>query len=165
VDKQIFETRLAEVAVLKKVKIARDPQGSRLVDDEPPTEFMVERTLPETRSCVYCDKTCNGQSCMNHTLKLVGNNKHDTKREWVTQCDSCKKKVDLKTGKIILPVAAGNNYVSQGLRIAKPGNRLGRPRRRDFWNEPVQIYTEDEAREISLKHAGMLDRLNELRNK
>ena len=37
-DKQEFETRLAEVAVLKQVKLARDPQGSRLVDEEPATE-------------------------------------------------------------------------------------------------------------------------------
>jgi hypothetical protein len=101
---------------------------------------------------------------MNHTLKLVGNNQHNTRREWITQCDTCKKKVDLTTGKVIPPQATGSNYVAQGLRKAKPGNRLGRPRK-DFWNEPVKIYTEDEAREISLKHAGMLDRLAQLRNK
>ena len=161
-DQQEFETRLREVVVLKEVKLARDPQGSRPVDDEPATEFVVDQIIPQTRPCAYCDQSCT--TCMNHTMKLVGNNRHNTRREWITQCDTCKKKVDLATGKIIPPQATGANYVAQGLRKAKPGNQLGRPRK-DFWNEPVKIFTEDEAREISLKHAGILDRLANLRNK
>ena len=161
-DQQQFETRLREVAVLKQVRLARDPLGSRWVDEEPAMELAIDHTLPRSRPCAYCDQSCT--TCMNHTLKLVGNNQHNTRREWITQCDTCKKKVDLTTGKVIPPQATGSNYVAQGLRKAKPGNRLGRPRK-DFWNEPVKIYTEDEAREISLKHAGMLDRLAQLRNK
>ena len=159
-DKQQFETRLREVAVLKQIKLARDPQGSRIVDEEPATEFVIDHVLPATRPCAYCDRSCT--TGMNHTSKLV--NRYNTRREWITQCDTCKKKVDLATGKIIPPPATGANYVAQGLRKAKPGNQLGRPRK-DFWNEPVKIYTEDEAREISLKHAGILDRLANLRNK
>jgi hypothetical protein len=159
VDQQEFETRLREVAVLKQVKIARDPQGSRLVDEDPPMELVIDHILPPTRPCAYCDRSCT--TCMNHVFML---DKKQYRRAWVTQCDTCKKKVDLKNGCLINPQAAGVNYISQGIRVAKPGNRLGRPRK-DFWNEPVKIFTEDEAREMSLKQAGMLDRLAALRNK
>jgi len=159
VDQEEFKSRLREVAVLKQVKIARDPQGSRLVDADAPTEFVIDHTLPETRPCAYCDRSCT--TCMNHVFML---DKQQYRRAWVTQCDTCKKKVDLKNGCLINPSGAGVNYISRGLRTAKPGNRLGRPRK-DFWNEPVQIFTEEQAREMSLKQAGILDRLSELRNK
>ena len=158
-DKQEFETRLAEVAVLKQVKLARDPQGSRLVDEEPATEFVIDHVLPATRPCTYCDKSCT--TCMNHVYML---DKKSYKRDWVTQCDTCKKKVDLKNGCLVAPQNAGVNYIARGLRTAGPGAKLGRPRK-DFWNEPVKIFTEDEAREHSLKRADMLDRLANLRNK
>ena len=158
-DKQEFETRLAQVAVLKEVKLARDPQGSRIVDEDPATEQVIDHTLPKTRPCVYCDKSCT--TCMNHVYTL---DKKSYRRAWVTQCDTCKKRVDLKTGQLAIPAATGVNYISKGIRIAKPGKELGRPRK-DFWNEPVKIFTEDEAREHSLTRAGILDRLNELRNK
>jgi len=159
VDQEQSETRLREVAVLKQVKLARDPQGSRLVDDDPAMELVIDHTLPPTRPCAYCDRSCT--TCMNHVFTL---NKKSYKRDWVTQCDTCKKKVDLKTGQVVNPQAAGVNYISRGIRIAKDGNKLGRPRK-DFWNEPVKIFTEDEAREHDLKRAGMLDRLAQLRNK
>jgi len=159
VDKTLFRTWLAEVAVLKEVKLARDPQGSRIVDEEPPTELVIDHTLPQTRPCAYCDRSCT--SCMSHVHTL---DRKTYRRTWITQCDTCKRKVDLKTGQVIIPPAAGANYVAKGIRVPKPGNKLGRPRK-DFWNEPVQIFTEEEAREHSLKRAGILDRLNELRNK
>jgi hypothetical protein len=159
VDQEEFETRLREVAVLKKVKLARDPQGSRLVDDDPAMELAIDHTLPQTRPCAYCDRTCTG--CMSHAHVL---NKKTYRREWVTQCDTCKRKVDLTTGQVIVPPATGVYYVSKGIRMPKPGNKLGRPRK-DFWNEPVKIFTEEEAREHELKRAGMLDRLAQLRNK
>jgi hypothetical protein len=159
VDKQEFQTRLSRVAVLKQVKVARDPQGSRMVDADAPTELAVDRTLPETRPCAYCDRSCT--TCMNHVYML---DKKEYRRTWITQCDTCKKKVNLETGQVLNPEAAGVNYISRGLRTAKPGNKLGRPRK-DFWNEPVQIFTEEQAREMSLKQAGILDRLSELRNK
>jgi hypothetical protein len=72
--------------------------------------------------------------------------------------------VDLKTGQVINPQATGVNYISRGIRIPKDGNKLGRPRK-DFWNEPVKIFTEEEAREHDLKRAGIMDRLANLRNK
>lgn len=161
-DKSEFESRLAQVARIKKEKVARDPVGSRLVDQEPVMETVIEHVLPEKRPCEFCERECNG--CLNHSIKLVGSNKNNARREWVTTCDTCKRKVDIVNRRVIPPAPVGTNYVAQGLRKARPGNSLGRPRK-DFWNEPVQIYSEDEAREINLKHAGMLDRLAQLRNK
>lgn len=160
-DPKEFDTRLREVAVLKEVKLARDPVGSRLVDEDPATEMMIQHLIPETRPCVYCDKSCT--TCMNHSFML---DKKIYKRVWITQCETCKKKVDLKTGKVIENPnnGLGVNYVARGLRTAGPGNRLGRPRK-DFWNEPVKIFTEEQAREHELKRADMLDRLANLRNK
>jgi hypothetical protein len=157
VDQEEFETRLREVAVLKQVKLARDPQGSTWVDAEPATELAIQHVLPQTRACEYCDRTCTG--CMNHAHVL---NKKTYRRDWVTQCDTCKRKVDLETKQVIVPPATGVNYVSKGIRMPKPGNRLGRPRK-DFWNEPVQIFTEEQARDHYLKRADLLDRLETLR--
>jgi hypothetical protein len=159
VDKSLFRAWLSEVAVVREEKVARDPVGSRQADAEPITELVIDHTLPKTKPCAYCDKTCTG--CLSHSYTL---DRKTYKKTWVTQCDTCRKKIDLKTGKIITPPPVGVNYVNQNLRQAQPGNRLGRPRK-DFWNEPVRIYTEEEAREQSLKHAGMLDRLAQLRNK
>jgi len=159
VDPKEFDTRLREVAILKEVKLARDPQGSRIVDEDPATEMMVDRTLPETRPCAYCDRSCT--TCMNHVYML---DKKSYRRKWVTQCDTCKKKVDLTTGQVINPKGVGVNYISQGIRIPKPGAKLGRPRK-DFWNEPVKIFTEDQAREQESRRAELLDRLQEMRNK
>lgn len=158
-DPKEFDTRLREVAVLKEVKLARDPQGSRIVDEEPPTEMMVQHFIPETRPCAYCDRSCT--TCLNHVYTL---DKKKYRRGWVTQCDTCKKKVDLKTGQLTNSQGVGRNYISQGLRTASPGTKLGRPRK-DFWNEPVKIFTEEQAREQEARRAELLDRLQEMRNK
>lgn len=157
-DPKEFDTRLREVAVLKEVKLARDPQGSRIVDEDPATEMMVDHVLPATRPCAYCDRSCN--TCLNHVYTL---DKKKYRRVWVTQCDTCKKKVDLKTGQLVIS-ATGVNYISKGIRIPQPGKELGRPRK-DFWNEPVKIFTEEQAREQEARRAELLDRLQEMRNK
>lgn len=157
-DKQEFETRLREVAVLKQVKLARDPQGSRIVDEDPAMEQVIDHTLPATRPCAYCDRSCT--TCMNHAFML---DKKSYRRVWLTQCDTCKKKVDMKNACLVAPVT-GVNYVNKGIRIARPGKELGRPRK-DFWNEPVKIFTEDQAREQESRRADLLDRLQEMRNK
>ena len=100
---------------------------------------------------------------MNHAYTI---DKKAYKRSWTTQCDTCKKKVDLVTKQVIENPNSGKGiyYIARGLRKAKPGNKLGRPRK-DFWNEPVQVFTEEQAEEQRARHADMLDRLAALRNK
>ena len=158
-DKKLFEAWLSEVAVVKQVKLEPLSKG-RKPDAEPVTELIIDHTLPQTRDCGFCEKQCSGR--LNHTHAL---DKKTYRKAWITTCDTCKKRVDLATGKVIPP---GNNtgvyYQARGLRTAGPGKTLGRKPKQAFWNEPVRIFTEAEAEEHRSRHAGMLDRLAQLRD-
>lgn len=158
-DKKLFEAWLAEVAVLKQTRLAPDLHGWR-DGSEPLTQLTIDHVKPQTRPCKFCDQQCSG--CLNHSFTL---DKKIYRKIWITTCDTCKKRVDLATGKIIQPANnTGVYYQARGLRTAGPGKTLGRKPKQAFWNEPVKIYTEEEAAEIRLRHAGMLDRLAQLRD-
>ena len=161
-DQDQFHTQLSKVVVLKQVRLAPDTANTRYRSgEEPLTEQVIDHVLPRTRPCAYCDQSCSG--CMSH---LRAQDKKTYRRSWVTQCDTCKKKVDLNTGQVIEAGSSGRGvyYVSRGLRIPKPGAKLGRPRK-DFWNEPVKIFSDEEAREQESRRADLLDRLHAMRNK
>lgn len=154
-DKAEFEQRLSEVAVLKEVKIAREPEGARSTDTDPLVELVIDKVLPESQSCEFCKNSCSGH--LTHT--------RSTKTQlWKTTCVTCKKNINLETRTVIEP-DQGVNYVAKGLRVAAPGKKLGRPalEKKAWWNEGNEVATD--TRSAAERSADFLDRLAAMRNK
>lgn len=144
-DPKEFQVRLAEVAVLKEVKLAREPLhgGYSKNKQEPLTEMVIDYTLPQTRPCEHCTNECSGQ--MNITYRQQS--KLSTMRQLSISCGTCKKKIDPDTGKPIEVKPVGTNYVAQGLRVASPGKKLGRPSKLPWWNQGPPVVMNITSRE------------------
>ena len=153
-----FEQRLKEATRVKEQRLARDEPGARRGDPELAPKWL--QALPEPRPA-----PCGFDNCDRENKNQFNHTRDRATQRWRTTCATCHRPVDLENNRV-LP-GRGVYYQNQGLRVASPGKRLGRPpktpKKEHWWNEAAVFPTQEEIQAREDRRMELLDRLDRLR--
>ena len=151
-DRKKFELWLTEIANWHRPRppdagsLTRRRECEQAAQTGP--EILELKTCPVP--CEWCENTCDSGAAKRWFREEAA-----TGARWRGYCETCKKKYDPVTGQL-----GSMGFVKQGLRVAAPGRKLGRPARSPAW---YQQGPEINAQDPAERRAELLDRLAALK--